>query len=965
MNRNATLRLLVACGTAVAVSSLAHAQVRVINISGATLQQNFLQAQSATNDFIDANLDTVSFVDGSPLPQQLADQQLPVLLAGPFPALPFWAVHYRATGSVNGLTELAAFGAPVFLTNADGPTQPLSSSLANPANWNRQAFIQSGVPGGPISGSGVAANPGRAPSRTLTDGSYLASGTTGGVQIDIAPLDTPVTWSIQGPAGLAFATAKPGQAGYGRNPRVSVNKNGTVNGLPSLLSAISGRNINLATPDSNTIYDTFFAYAPVAASVNLGVGRSQIDKSDLQHLFVTGRLKSGENLVCVTRDVGSGTRNAFVSTIGIDPAWGVGENVGGLSVTADLDTLGPTFQPGNKSASGGVDRTVGNHRLAIGQSGAERAVQGGAPGSWGVNGFAEVLAVRNDVAGGTVFARPSIANVLNNGVNGYSIAGPAVFATIGDPLSAPAVNGGLGWRGAEVRPATLNPAMANNEAAAFINNITRSLAAFSTAPTGNPLTAFTPGGLVANTLVPLNAPSFLPDLADPTNLLPNPNINTNVRTYVQNNNALRLPFYTAFGSVTLNGRVPSRVTGNTYSDGVSGPNNFYVTQGGANLTYATPLNNRNRVAGDFDGNALRNINDTFELVRAFRNRLAPANPNFAVWPAPNGSGAIAGAPGADASIEILGDFDGDGNFTSTDVRYFADGLALQAAGPNAGKLDRNAAFTALDNAWFAQTGSDNFFGTTLATGKPYIAGGSRGDVSNASKRVARGWAPIGATADVANANIIDANDIDYVFAQFKSVSNPLAIGNAVNWAGNLPGAALADLSCDITGDLVIDQADADSLVKDILQTCFGDVNLDGVVDVTDFNIANANVGLPGPFGWAQGDMNGDLVVDALDIGIIQAGCAGVLRCNPADIADNGSNPGSDGCVDNGDFSLFISQFFNAGTQAGCTGATIPCAASDIADNGSNPGPDGFLDNGDFSLFISSFFGANCTATCAP
>ncbi len=90
-----------------------------------------------------------------------------------------------------------------------------------------------------------------------------------------------------------------------------------------------------------------------------------------------------------------------------------------------------------------------------------------------------------------------------------------------------------------------------------------------------------------------------------------------------------------------------------------------------------------------------------------------------------------------------------------------------------------------------------------------------------------------------------------------------------------------------------------------------------------------------------------------------------LACNSADIADNGSNPGPDGCVDNGDFSLFISQFFNVGVQAACNGTTIPCAAADIADNGSNPGADGFLDNGDFSLFISSFFGANCSATCVP
>jgi hypothetical protein len=83
-------------------------------------------------------------------------------------------------------------------------------------------------------------------------------------------------------------------------------------------------------------------------------------------------------------------------------------------------------------------------------------------------------------------------------------------------------------------------------------------------------------------------------------------------------------------------------------------------------------------------------------------------------------------------------------------------------------------------------------------------------------------------------------------------------------------------------------------------------------------------------------------------------------CNPADIGDNASTPGFDGCVDNGDFSLFIGQFFNAQAQAGCTGATIPCSAADIANNSADATPDGLLDNGDFSLFISSFFAATCT-----
>jgi hypothetical protein len=81
---------------------------------------------------------------------------------------------------------------------------------------------------------------------------------------------------------------------------------------------------------------------------------------------------------------------------------------------------------------------------------------------------------------------------------------------------------------------------------------------------------------------------------------------------------------------------------------------------------------------------------------------------------------------------------------------------------------------------------------------------------------------------------------------------------------------------------------------------------------------------------------------------------GPTACNPADIADNASNPGPDGLVDNGDFSLFIASFFNAN----CSGA-IPCNPADIADNASNPGPDGSVDNGDFSLFIATFFTSNC------
>jgi hypothetical protein len=93
---------------------------------------------------------------------------------------------------------------------------------------------------------------------------------------------------------------------------------------------------------------------------------------------------------------------------------------------------------------------------------------------------------------------------------------------------------------------------------------------------------------------------------------------------------------------------------------------------------------------------------------------------------------------------------------------------------------------------------------------------------------------------------------------------------------------------------------------------------------------------------------------------------GPTPCNPADIAQTDSSPGPDGCVDNGDFSLFIASFFGADCSATCGEEPVTaCNEADIAQTDSSPGPDGCVDNGDFSLFIASFFGADCSATCDP
>jgi len=58
---------------------------------------------------------------------------------------------------------------------------------------------------------------------------------------------------------------------------------------------------------------------------------------------------------------------------------------------------------------------------------------------------------------------------------------------------------------------------------------------------------------------------------------------------------------------------------------------------------------------------------------------------------------------------------------------------------------------------------------------------------------------------------------------------------------------------------VVNHADADTLVKDILGTFYGDANLDGVVDFADLTALAANYGKAGD--WSKGDFDGSHTVD--------------------------------------------------------------------------------------------------------
>jgi hypothetical protein len=883
-SKNLGLLGLAALGLVGGVAPVASAQF-TINISGATLIRNFLIAPAATQDFLD--------VDGDGFARQFStNDQLAPNLVLPFPPKTlgqnelYWHVGYRAIGSGNGFQELVDFGGPGFA--GGDSTGPIRIGIVSQAFLNRNQYAANGLcanananlgfPGGiPVTTNtttrkSVWVNPGTGtPCNSV--GAPAPAGT--GYRTDMAIIDVPSLWTVQNlSAGTPAAIRLPGEPQYGTNPLLATNRQGVNTAFGNKLANLGPRNLFRPdrTPDANTIFDTPLAVAPIAVVVNFGVGLTQMNQSDLAHLSVTGRRLNGENLTLVTRDSGSGTRNAFQNALCVDPSFGAGENIGALSVPANESLAGPNFVPSNKVGNPEVEVSVQNSRIAIGYAGAERGIN--SP-SWLSGGRLEVLGVVNDEVGGTLAARPTISNVLDNSVNGYRIVGPAVFATVGDPEAAPAPFGSSSGR----------PAMANPEAAKYLGNITRSVAAFSAAPGSDP-TLFTPGEFLGANFILTAALDNLPNPLNPCDFQANAGLNQFLQEFTRGRNVLGNPAYASFGTVTLNGVNPTREVGFTYSDGVANGAN-YIDQTGAAVTYGQPLRPRNRIAGDFNGDGARTLADIPGMIAAWRERNGGPN-----WDPPVGTGPIAGAPGSDLVFEIVGDFNGDGNFNAKDVRYFADGLALNSSG----NLDRSAGFTDVDAAF-----GGNFFGTALATPKVYANGDSRGDVASALGTVTPGWAPIGAdgnndTSDP-NDNRIDAFDIDYVTKQYAR--NPAVVDGELNWDNTAEAGGVtfrSDLSADMNGDLKVNAQDLCVLVRDILGTQFGDVDLNGVVNSADITIITNNLGTPG--GWARGDMDGDGNVTQNDLDIAN----GLINpCCPGDW-------NNDGVIDFNDLLAFLNDY---------------------------------------------------------
>lgn len=887
-----------------------------VNGAGATLFVDVFDNNPAlTNDWIDCDGDGLfGFYDSDNNGIPDAVDQLAPNTAPTIPTA-YWIIQYRSVGSVEGYLEFVTYQ----LCGDLFEVIPSERGLINNLRWSNN------VP----------------PNQCLGDAAAFGSGCTDDTQhdndgllpdctprcpssVDFANLDVPALYGTQGPAGTPRFDRNPGEPGYGLNDVPGNRGTAAVGGQDHRLVDLSpdcamgaSLNLNIASPDENTLYDTFVAWSPVVPIANRGTNLSLTDSSgfedgaitweDLRYGQVSGRRSNGENLAFATRDVGSGTRNAWANSLGIDPSQAVGDNIGVRALSNVNNTPGPNYQSTNNAGSGDQENTVQSNRLAVGYTGffgGSRAVIDAR------NGLYELLGYKR----GTEVVRPTLEAIINNSdINtGFQIGGIQSFVTRGNPrahdfgVRAPARESG--------------PLLDNIYCAQFMRNVEESLIAFDASPcppgTLPPESLNMPGETLARRVAPTRAPDALPTYTNPDVFVPNTTQVAATKCYVLNNNNFRaggptppLPYgdLDAGGVISTAGRVPVRRAplpgiqepwfggngiANTAATGDDvqlisvgqpasrgariigpGPNGTiettpagdditavyrdggttsyrYVNSGGSTVTIAggsNRLSQRNRVQGDANNDGQRNINDIDRLVDAEFLFSTAATESAALSGFEGIQSGNAGSMAVDRLIvHVTFDFNCDGEFNAEDIRYFCDGLALTVPG---NQLNRKAAFTAADNRWNTlSSGADNnLLNTGLKTCKPYAAGDSRGDVAGSVVGPAKGSTPTGFDG------VIDEKDIDYVRANFG------------DWS-DIYQAALIDLSCDMNGDLVINEADVVELVTVILGTSMGDVDLDGDVDADDASIIT---GTPGT-GWRGGDLNGDGVVNAADLAICNA-----------------------------------------------------------------------------------------------
>jgi hypothetical protein len=811
--------------------------------------------------------------------------------------------YYLESGSVEGVLTLVDSNG--LRTSAPGTVFPPNDPAANLGLWiNGNRYTAPNSTGEFSSGRGVGRN-----YPTPATFNHNSQNWAGHPPTRIAWTDVRFEEAFA-VAGTANFARRPTQPGYGKGN----GKIGDTNfqEYRDDASLIGGTN-----PATTRLRNEQLAIIPFNLVASPGTGLSKLTKEEARWMQAVGRLPNGANFNSVTRYIGSGTRSQGANNLLLDPSFGGGERdrralsnhtsitvdgVTGLPVPikigdeADplLSLTGSTTQDRNENRTGprikfsdkisgstGVRPTVASSRMAMGilSSGDSRSSDGDARAASFSTASNPIRALAIDWGNGHGFTQATAENVTEGR---YEMWSASVAVTVA-PYANPTAND-VGANAYRPIAGDLNDQNIGGPTSAsqpglhrkFLDNITKSVATLNTGTA-----AITPADFVISA-------SFIPPQimgvqkefdGDTPSTRTRSNVDPDGPGPAQSEQVLWEQLVQNSGGFLrnqLNWANPS-----TYVGGLSaGAVKYRIFASANNSGAATPnreitINARTNLAGDFNGDEVRDLADVPALAMAYAAPTAylatpvSGHPNGRNYNgiAVNSTSVGTNASAADGLI-VLSDLNSNGNVTvdannstfatqlveRADVRYFLYGAAVDTTGFSGaaakredgvrlGTMKKNAAIAAFNNELnlLATQGVITTAQAEALKFKPHDANGDEVENFYDAKLV---WLAQGKSVT----NLQD--QLDFMIHGKKLINSQVVVGGTQYATTNM--ISLVDV----------------------------EMTDDGVINNTDFDLVQAKV--LGDFDWSGGVNNQDIA------GFVQAltnPAAYVAQFEEVDVAD--------------------------------------------------------------------------------